>query len=118
MARATAPERAMAVRAARGAGRGHIVRQLLTESAILAFGGAVAGCLFAYAGIALLAGWLPRQGIPWETQLRLDTPVLVFALATAAAATFAAGLFPSLHAARRELVMAANSGGRSGTAGG
>lgn len=117
LARATAREREITIRAALGASRARIVRQLLAESAILAAGGVLAGCLLAYGGIAALARLMPRQGIPWETQLRLDTPVLLFALATAALATFAFGLFPALQCARRELMAAANSTGRSGTAG-
>jgi putative ABC transport system permease protein len=116
LARATAREREITIRGALGASRSRIVRQLLAESAILASGGVIAGTLLAYAGIGILARLMPRQGIPWETELRLDTPVLVFALATAALATFAFGLFPALQGARRELVAAANSSGRSGTA--
>jgi predicted permease len=116
LARATAREREIAVRAALGASRGRIVRQLLTESAILALGGVAAGSLLAYAGIDLLAQLMPRQGVPWETKLRLDFPVLAFAIATAAFATLAFGLFPALQSVRRELVAGANSSGRSGTA--
>ena len=81
LARATTREREIGIRAAIGASRGRIVRQLLVESALLAFGGLVAGCLVAYAGIAALAGFMPRQGVPWETEIRLDQPVLFFALA-------------------------------------
>ena len=79
LARATAREREFGIRAAIGASRGRIVRQLLVESALLAFGGLFAGCLLAYAGIQALAGFMPRQGVPWETQIRLDQPVLLFA---------------------------------------
>ncbi len=117
LARATAREREITIRAALGATRSRIVRQLLAEGAILAAGGALAGCLVAYGGIGALARLMPRQGIPWETELRLDTPVLIFSLATAVFATFAFALFPALHCARRELMGAANSTGRSGTAG-
>jgi putative ABC transport system permease protein len=117
LARATAREREITIRAALGASRGRIVRQLLAESAILTVGGVVVGCLLAYVGIGALARLMPRQGIPWETELRLDAPVLVFALATAALATFVFGLFPALHGGRRELMAAANSTGRSATAG-
>jgi putative ABC transport system permease protein len=117
LARATAREREITIRAALGASRGRIVRQLLAESAILAAGGVLAGCVVAYAGVGALARLMPRQGIPWETELRLDTPVLLFAVVTGALATFIFGLFPALQGARRELVGAANSTGRSGTAG-
>ena len=92
-ARATIREREMTIRAAIGASRGRIVRQLLVESAVLACGGLAAGCLMAYAGIVALAGYMPRQGVPWETEIRLDRPVLLFALAAAAVATIGFGLF-------------------------
>jgi predicted permease len=116
LARATTREREISIRAAIGASRGRIVRQLLVESALLAVGGLVSGCLLAYAGIAALAGFMPRQGVPWETQIRLDQPVLAFALLAAAVATLSFGLFPALHSARRDLVAGTNIGGK-GSAG-
>ncbi len=116
LARATTREREISIRAAIGASRGRIVRQLLVESALLALGGLAAGCLMAYAGIAALSGFMPRQGVPWETQIRLDQPVLVFALVAAAVATLSFGLFPALQSARRDLAAGAGIGGR-GTAG-
>jgi putative ABC transport system permease protein len=116
LARATTREREIGVRAALGASRSRLVRQLLVESALLALGGLVAGCSLAYAGIAALAGFMPRQGVPWETQIRLDQPVLFFALSAAAIATVGFGLFPAVQGARRDLVAATNVGGR-GSAG-
>jgi putative ABC transport system permease protein len=110
LARATTREREIGIRAAIGASRSRIVRQLLVESALLAFGGLVAGCLVAYAGIAALAGFMPRQGVPWETEIRLDQPVLFFALLAAALATLGFGLFPALQSARRDLVAGTNVG--------
>ncbi len=116
LARATTREREISIRAAIGASRGRIVRQLLVESVLLAIGGLAGGCLLAYGGIAALAGFMPRQGVPWETQIRLDTPVLVFALAAAGVATLAFGVFPSFQSARRDLLAGAALGAR-GTAG-
>jgi len=116
LARATVREREMSVRLALGASRGRIIRQLLLESMLLALGGAIGGCALAYAGIAALARFLPRQGVAWETQLRLDQPVLLFALAAAAISTLAFGLLPALQSARRDL-LAGNAGGRTGSAG-
>ena len=104
LARATTREREITIRAAIGASRGRIVRQLLVESGLLAFGGLVAGCVMAYLGIAALAGFMPRQGVPWETEIRLDLPVLVFALIAAALSTVSFGLFPAVQSARRDLV--------------
>jgi putative ABC transport system permease protein len=113
LARATIREREMTIRAAIGASRGRLVRQLLAESAVLACGGVGAGCLLAYGGIVALAGYMPRQGVPWETQIRLDRPVLLFALAAAAVATIAFGLFPALQSARRDIALGANTTARS-----
>jgi putative ABC transport system permease protein len=112
LARATTREREMCVRAAIGATRGRIVRQLLVESALLAGGGLAAGCLLAYVGIEALSGFMPRGGVPWETQIRLDRPVLVFALVAATVATLGFGLFPALQSARRDLVAGVGSGER------
>jgi putative ABC transport system permease protein len=116
LARATTREREISIRAAIGASRGRIVRQLIVESVLLAIGGLAGGCLLAYGGIAALAGFMPRQGVPWETQIRLDTPVLIFALLAAAVATLAFGLFPAVQSARRDLLAGAALGAR-GTAG-
>jgi putative ABC transport system permease protein len=114
LARATIREREMAIRAAIGASRGRIVRQLLVESALLAAAGLVAGSLMAYGGIQALATLLPPgQGVPWETRIRLDRPVLVFAIIIAAASTFAFGLFPALQSVRRDIGTGANVAGRT-----
>jgi predicted permease len=116
LARATSREREISIRAAIGASRGRIVRQLLVESGLLAVGGLVVGCLLAYGGIAALARFMPRQGVPWETELRLDQPVLVFALIAAAIATIGFGLFPAVQSARADVSVGIDTGGR-GTAG-
>jgi predicted permease len=116
LARATARERELTVRTALGASRGRIIRQLLIESAVLAAGGTAVGVVLAYVGVNALAGVMPRSGVAWEVQLRLDQPVLLFALATATVATLAFGLFPAFTTTRRDLVGAINSGGRLGTA--
>jgi putative ABC transport system permease protein len=116
LARATTREREMSVRVALGASRGRIVRQLLVESGLLAIGGLVTGCALAYGGIQALAAFMPRQGVPWETTIRLDRPVLLFAAIVAAVATLSFGLFPAAQSARRDLASGVNAGGR-GTSG-
>jgi putative ABC transport system permease protein len=117
LAKATARERELTVRAALGASRGRIVRQLLIESMMLAAFGTAVGVALAYGGLQALVRLMPRAGVAWEVQLRLDQPVLLFALATATFATLAFGLFPAFASTRRDLVSAINSGGRSGTSG-
>jgi putative ABC transport system permease protein len=113
LARATIREREIAIRAAIGASRSRIVRQLLVESALLAAGGLIAGSLMAYGGIQALAQLLPPGGgVSWETQIRLDRPVLVFAIIVAAASTFGFGLFPALQSVRRDIAAGTNVAGR------
>ena len=116
LARATAREQEILIRAALGASRTRILRQLLVESLMLAAGGLIVGSLVVYGGIAIMAGLLPRQGVAWEVALELDRPVLAFALVAAALATIVFGLVPAWQTARRDLVAGATAGGRSGTA--
>lgn len=116
LARGTARERELLVRVALGAGRARIVRQLVIENLLLAVGGGIAGCLLAFGGIRALTVWMPRQNVPWETTLRLDTPVLVFASATAILSTLIFGLYPALLGSRRDVAeMGVQSRGGSAT---
>lgn len=117
LARATSREREMTLRAALGASRTRIVRQLLVESMLLSMCGAAAGCLVAYGGIAAVVQFMPRQGIPYETEISLDGPVLLFSLATAVLAALLFGLAPALHSVRRDLVHGLKDAGK-GVAGG
>jgi putative ABC transport system permease protein len=117
LARATAREGEMTIRAALGASRGRIVRQLLVESVLLAAGGAAVGCLFAYGGVQALTLVMPQQNVAHETEIRLDQPVLLFSLATAAFSALLFGLLPALHSARRDLVAGLRHAGK-GLAGG
>ena len=93
MTRATSRSREMAIRAALGAGRKRIVRQLLTESAVLGLIGGCAGIGLAYWGVTALTHMLPSD-LPYA--IRVDSGVLVFALVLSVAASFAFGLAPAL----------------------
>ena len=104
LARATAREREMTVRAALGAGHGRIIRQLLVESLLLALAGAAAGCLLAYGGIRMLVGFLPQGPLPGEVEFGLDGPALVFSFGVAAASALVFGIAPALYITRRDLV--------------
>jgi putative ABC transport system permease protein len=113
LARAKTREREVAVRAALGAGRGRIVRQLLVESALLAVGGGAAGLALAYGGIALL-DWLRPTNLPRQSQLGIDMTVTLFAIGLSAIVCVICGLVPALRITRREQMDPLRSG-RSGT---
>lgn len=117
LARATAREREIAVRAALGASRGRLIRLLLVESFVLAAAACLAGCLLAYFGLKALALIVPRGPIPEETAIGLNPAVLVFALAVAVLTTVICGLAPALHAVRGNLQarMSGSGKGASGT---
>jgi putative ABC transport system permease protein len=99
LARATARGKEMAIRSAVGASRMRLVGQLLTESLLLALGGAIVGCLFSYAGIKGLVTLIPEDGlIPSEVEIRLNLHAPLFSLGTAvgSAALFGAADGPGL----------------------
>jgi putative ABC transport system permease protein len=103
LARATGREKEFAIRAALGAGRWRLVRQLLVESGILALGGAGFGALFAWVGLKAIVAAMPKEVIPAESVIQLNAPVMVFTLAVAALTAIIFGLVPALQAARRDL---------------
>jgi putative ABC transport system permease protein len=103
LARATAREREIAIRASMGASRARIVRQLLVESLMLAIGGCLLGCLFAYFGLKGVTAAMPDQTIPAEAVLRLNWRALLFAVAVTGLTTLLCGLAPAIHAVRGDL---------------
>ena len=94
LARATSRAKEMALRSTLGAGRGRIVRQLLTESAVLCLSGGAAGVALAFWGVRGLTTLLPWD-IPQVNEIRIDYGVLGFALGLCVAANFAVGLVPA-----------------------
>jgi putative ABC transport system permease protein len=103
LARATTREKEFAIRAALGAGRWRLVRQLLVESIILAAGGAGLGALFAWGGLKSLIALIPQDIVPAEAAIRLNVSVLLFTLGISVATALVFGLVPALQAVRRDL---------------
>jgi putative ABC transport system permease protein len=103
LARATTREKEFAIRAALGASRRRLIRQLLVESMILALGGAAIGTLLAWGGLKSLVALMPQRIIPAEAVIRLNTPVLLFTLGVAALTAVVFGLVPALKAARKDV---------------
>jgi len=119
LVRATMRKREIAIRAAMGAGRGRIVRQLLTESVLLSLGGGVVGLILGYFGVhALLTinpGNIPRIG-EQGASITLDWRVLVFTLLVSLGTGILFGLIPAFSASHADLSLTLKeSGSRSGS---
>jgi predicted permease len=111
MARSTGRAREFAVRAALGAGRVRIVRQLLTESLVLAFAGGSLGLLFAAWGTKFALRNLP-SALPRASEVGLDARVLLFTMAVALLCGILFGLTPALRISRPNLQETLKEGGR------
>ena len=118
LARATSRQREIAVRAALGAGRGRIVRQMLTESIVLALISVPFGLLIAVWGIDLLySGFPPEQSVPWYIDFSMNRDALAYAIVASVVTGLLFGLAPALHAGRGDLQAALRESGRGGSRG-
>jgi putative ABC transport system permease protein len=116
LARAAARRREMAVRAALGAGRFRIVRQMLCESLLLGVIGGAAGMALAWLGLNLLLAALPAE-LPFWMKFNVDGRVLGFTLSVSLLTSLVCGAAPAWSAARIDLIETLKDGGR-GAAGG
>jgi len=118
LARGTARQHELAVRVSVGAGRGRLIRQLLTESVILSVTGAALGVLAAYKGVAALATFLPYYSFPHEAAIHVNAAVLAFTAAVALLTGILFGVSPAWQLSRPHLshLIQASSGKHSGTA--
>jgi predicted permease len=117
LARGTARQHEFAVRAAVGAGSFRIVRQLLTESLLLAVSGTALGILLAYRLLALIVAWMPEHMFPQDVAIHVNPPVLVFSAGLALVTAVLFGLIPALQMAKPEIsqVMQSNSSKAAGS---
>ncbi len=114
LARAARREKETAIRAALGASRWRVVRQMLTESLLLSLGGGAVGVLVAVWGLDLFV-WLLPANTPRLGQIGIDATVLGFTLLISLVTGILFGLVPALTAARSDLNALLKEGGKSGS---
>ena len=110
LARGAARQQELAIRSALGAKRRRIVRQLLTESVLLAGVGAGLGVVMAYGILAGIRLVLPQYAFAPEVVIRINLPVLLFCVAVALGTGIASGLWPALKLSKPEISQVAQSG--------
>ncbi|MEE8584382.1 MAG: ABC transporter permease, partial [Acidobacteriota bacterium] len=117
MARAASRRSEISIRSALGAGRSAIIRQMLSESFLLALGGALAGLILASFGVEWLIRLQPSN-LPRLDEVQLDASVLAFTLAASLASAFLFGLLPAFQASQPGLTASLNQVGKAGSTSG
>ena len=102
----------LAVRAALGAARIRIVRQLLTEAVAIAAVGAALGVAIAWKGLAVIVAWVPTNSFASESVIEMNLPVLLFSTALAVGTSIVFGVWPALQLSRPDLGRVAQAGAR------
>ena len=116
LTRSAGRQREMAIRTALGAGRMRILRQLFTESIVLALAGGVVGLLLAIWGTSVLSSYVP-EGIPRMGELSVDTSVLAFTFGASLVTGIFFGLAPALQSAKTNLTETLKEGERNSSPG-
>jgi predicted permease len=117
LVRATMRQREMAIRAAMGANRWRLIRQLLTESILLSLFGGVGGLAFGVWASGAIASILPAGRLPIRVDFGFDWRVFAYAMGAALITGAVVGLWPAVRAGRTDVNSVLQSGGRSDTAG-
>ena len=117
LARGTARQHELAVRAAIGASRWRIQRQLLTDALALSLLGALGGVLLAYRLLPVFLNWLPEQSFPHAAVIQINLPVLTFSVAIAIFTGALFGLAPAFEFSRPEVAQLMQSSSRRTTGG-
>jgi predicted permease len=112
LVRATVREREMAIRAALGAARSRLIRQLLTESVLLAFVGAVAGIILGFWGSSAVGSMPLGTDLPIHVDFGFDWRVFGYALGAAILTGLIVGMVPAIRASRGNLASILHEGGR------
>ena len=117
LARTTSRSREIAMRLAIGAGRGRLVRQLLTESVLLSLLGGALGVLFAIAATRIIVLLIPPDYVPNEARISINGYVLLFSLAISMLTGILFGMAPAFRSSRPDLVETLKDGGSGATGG-
>lgn len=117
LVRATMRQREMAIRAALGAGRGRLIRQMLTESIMLAIFGGAGGLVVGVWASGAIASLLPASRFPVRLDFSFDWRVFAYAMTAALLTGTLMGVWPALRAGRADMNGVLHGGGRSDTAG-
>jgi len=118
LARASSRSREMSIRTALGAGRGQILRQLLTESVIVGLASVPLGLLCARAGLKLMDMSIPPDDIPYFLHWSLNLRALLYSVAVAALTGIVFGLAPAIQASKADLIDGLKDGARGAAGGG
>jgi putative ABC transport system permease protein len=117
LARATSRAREMSLRSALGAGRGRLVRQLLTEALVLGLVAVPLGIVLTDVGLTLVTAGVPADDVPYLIKFSLDPATLTYTVAVAALSSILFGLAPAWQVSRTSLITAVREGGRTGSGG-